>query len=141
MAVPTSRKPRAWPFALFLIFVLGYNLFRVALFALTQTGAVTPERPLDPLANSIVVYSELAIGLAGLIAMPGLLWSKAWGFWLTVAVNSYAIVFDGVAAVVVQLSAAGGVIPPLVILLGIFLFRSRFLPVKGPATVPAPAEA
>lgn len=122
-APPTSRR---WPFAFFVIFLLAYNLFRVGLFAMTQNGTVTPEHPLDPLVNSIVVYSELAIGVVGLIAVLALVRSWAWGFWLTLAINVYAIVFDGVAAVGVQLSAVGGILPPVVILLGLLLFRGRF---------------
>ncbi len=121
-----KRKPRVWPFALFLLFVLAYNVFRVALFAMTQTGAVKADRPLDALTNGIIVYSELAIGGVGLAAAPGLVWSKPWGFWATVGVSAYAVAFDAVSAAVVQLSAAGGVIPPVLILLGLVLFRHRF---------------
>lgn len=132
---------RAWPFALFLLFILAYNLFRVALFAMTQTGGITTDHPLDPLVNAIVVYSELAIGIVGLAAVPGLVRFKAWGFWTTAAVNAYAIVFDAVAAVGVQLSAAGGVIPPVVILLVLVLFRSRFFPGRTPVATPSPAKA
>lgn len=138
MAAPIARKPRAWAFTLFILFVVAYNLFRVALFAMTQTGAVKPDRPLDSLTNGVIVYSELAIGLIGLVAVPGLLGSKAWGFWGSIAVNAYAIVFDAVAAVAVQASAAGGVIPPLLILLGLIAFRHRFL--KFPVRREAGAE-
>lgn len=141
MAAPPTLRPRSWPFALFLVFVLGYNLFRVALYAMTQTGAVTTDHPLDPLTNSLVVYSELAIGVAGLIAIPGLLWSKAWGFWLTAAVNVYAIVFDAAAAAAVQLSAAGGVVPPVIILVLLLMFRPRFFPHRAPAQITPAAHA
>ncbi len=138
MAARPAKPARRWPFALFLLFVLGYNLFRVALFAMTQTGAVQPEHPLDPLANAAVVYSELAIGIVGLLAIPGLVGSRPWGFWLTAGVNVYAIVFDAVSAVAVQLSAAGGVIPPMVILAVIIAMRHRFFRTH-PETAPAPA--
>ncbi len=141
MAAPVARTPRAWPFALFLVFVLGYNVFRVALFAMTETGAVTSDRPLDPLTLGIIVYSELAIGIAGLVAVPGLVWSRVWGFWLTVAVNVYAIVFDAAAAVAVQLSAAGGIIPPVAILVLLAVFRPRFFPSRMSASAAAAAKA
>ena len=134
-----ARPTRRWPFALFLVIVLAYTLFRVGLFVMTQTGAVKPDHPLDPLVNGLVVYSELAIGLLGLAAFPGLLRSWPWSFWLTVAVNAYAIVFDAVSAVGVQVSAAGGTIPPVVILRVLALFRKRFfhgeaVPVRGSVT-------
>ena len=138
---PSAKKPRVWPFALFLLFVLAYNVFRVALFAMTQTGAIKPDHPLDATTDVIVVYSELAIGLGGLAAVPGLVWSKAWGFWATVAVNAYAIVFDAVSAVVVQPSAAGGIVPPVIILLGLLLFRRRLMPASLEARVRSSAHA
>ncbi len=141
MAESSPAKTRRWPFALFLLFVLAYNVFRVALFGMTQTGAVKPDHPLDSLTNSIIVYSELAIGLVGLAAVPGLVYSKAWGFWTTAAVNVYAIVFDAASAVVVQPSAAGGVIPPVVILLGLLVFRRRFLPSTLDTTAVGAAHA
>ena len=127
MTAPATPCVRRWPFAGFLLFVLAYNAFRIGLFAMTQTGAVTTDRPLDPTTNALVVSSELAIGLLGLAAVPGLAWSRRWGFWATVAVNAYAIAFDAACAVGVQLSAAGGVLPPLVILGLLLLFRSRFV--------------
>ncbi len=140
MATPSPGKPRVWSFALFLLFVVAYNVFRIALFGMTQTGAVTTDRPLDAVTNAIVVYSELAIGLAGLAAVPGLVGSKPWGFWATVAVNAYAIVFDAASAVGVQLSAAGGILPAVAILLLLLLaFRPRFFPARdgaAGATVP-----
>lgn len=141
MATPTSRTARRWPFALFVIFLLAYNLFRAGLFAMTQNGTVKPEHPLDPLVNSVVGYSELTIGLVGLVAIPALVRSLRWGFWMTVAINAYAIVFDAMSAVVVQLSAVGGVIPPVVILLGLLLFRHRFFPAGSETGVPAAARA
>ncbi len=129
MAAATAPTRRVLPFALFLLSVLAYNVFRVALFGMTQTGAVKPDHPLDGLTNAVVVYSELAIGLVGLVAIPGLVGSKRWGFWTTVAVSAYAIVFDAVSAVAVQPSAAGGVVPPVIILLLLVLpFRARFFP-------------
>ena len=141
MPAAGGRKARRWPFALFLLFVLAYNVFRVALFAMTQTGALTPDHPLDPMVNAAVVYSELAIGLVGLAALPGLAASRAWGYWATVSVSVYAIVFDAVSSVAVQLSAAGGVVPPTVILLVLLAFRSRFFPWATAAAAPATTNA
>ena len=141
MAGTAATASRRWPFALFLIFLLAYNVFRVALFAMTQTGVITTDRPIDPTVNTIVVYSELAIGLVGLVAVPGLVRSRAWGFWATAGVNVYAIVFDAAAAVAVQLSAAGGVVPPLVILVLLLVFRPRFFPSKMKPSMSAPAQA
>ncbi len=141
MAAQTGGRAKRWPFALFLLFLFGYNLFRVALFVMTQNGSVKPDHPLDPLVNSVIVYSELAIGLVGLLAMPGLLLSRSWGFWVTVAINGYAIAFDAVSAVVVQMSAAGGVVPPVAILLLLLAFRGRFLPLKHSTAVPSTTNA
>ncbi len=128
MTPPAVRKTRRWPFALLLVFCLGYNLFRIALFVATLNGFVQTDQPLSPTLNAVVVYSELGIGLVGLVAIPGLLRSKPWGFWVTVAASAYATVFDAAAAIVVQLSAAGGVVPPVAILLLLVVFRPRFFP-------------
>ncbi len=141
MSLPATPRPQRLLFAFFLLFLGAYNLFRVALFVMAQTGSVKPDRPLDPMVNSIIVYSELFIGVVGLLAVPGIVWSKPWGFWVTVAVSAYAIVFDAVSAVVVQPSAAGGVVPPLVVLSLLFFFRSRFLRREATtANVPAPSS-
>ena len=128
MAAATKPRARLWPFALFLGFAVAYDAFRIALFVMTQTGAVTTDRPLDPTAKAIVAWSELAIGLVGVAAIPGLAWSRPWGFWATAAVNAYALVFDAACAVGVQLSAAGGMVPPAILLLLLPVFRSRFFP-------------
>ncbi len=138
MSAPATVKPHRALFAFLLLFLVAYNVFRVALFVMTQNGAVKPDHPLDPLTNAVIVYSELAIGIVGLLAIVGLLQSRPWGFWATVAVSVYAIVFDGVSAVAVQPSAAGGVIPPVLILLLIFFLRSRFVP-AGTGSGVAPA--
>lgn len=138
MPAPSSGPKPRWLYVVFLLFVVLYSVFRVALFAMTQTGAVKPDHPLDPTLNAAVVYSELAIGLAGLGALPGLVWPRPWGFWVTVGVSVYAIVFDAVSAAAVQLSAAGGVVPPVVILLGLLVFRSRFV---AAGSTRAPARA
>lgn len=141
MAVPMAPKPHRWIFAFFLFFLVAYNVFRVALFFMTQNGSVKPDHPLDPTVNAMIVYSELAIGALGLLAVPGLLWSKSWGFWLTVGVSAYAILFDGISAVVVQASAAGGVVPPVVVLLFLLFLRSRLLPERLAHTRAPPAHA
>ncbi len=141
MPATANRKPIGWAFALFLFFVVAYNVFRVALFAMTQNGSVKPDHPLDAVTNAMVVYSELAIGVVGLIAVPGLLRYRPWGFWATVAVSVYAVVFDAAAAVTVQLSAAGGVVPPVAILVALLAFRGRFFPEKPVGVTAATAHA
>lgn len=141
MPAPPKAQKRRWPVLLFLLFVLAYNLFRVALFAMTRTGAVTPDHPLDPTVDAVVAYSELVIGIVGLAALPGLAGSRSWGFWATVVVNAYAVGFDALSAVVVQLSAAGGVVPPVIILLLLFVFRRRFASRKEDAPARTPADA
>ncbi len=141
MMTPVTRRPRQWAFAIFLLFLVGYNVFRVALFAMTQNGSVKPDHPLDPTTNAIVVYSELAIGVVGLIAVPGLIWPRPWGFWLTAEVSVYAILFDAVSAVMVQPSAAGGIVPPAIILVALLLaFRGRFFPQRPRLAEPAGAQ-
>ncbi len=138
MTTPVNQRPRPWAFAIFLLFLVGYNVFRVALFAMTQNGSVKPDHPLDSTTNAVIVYSEFAIGIVGLVALPGLIWPKLWGFWVTAAVSVYAIIFDAVSAVVVQPSAAGGVVPPAIILILLFVaFRDRFFPQRPRLAEPA----
>jgi uncharacterized membrane protein YfcA len=136
--MPRSRRVL---FALFLLFLLAYNLFRVALFFMTQNGSVKPDHPLDPTVNAMIVYSELAIGALGLLAVPGLLWSRSWGVWLTVGLSAYAILFDGISAVLEQASAAGGVVPPVVVLLFVLVLRARLLPERPTHTRPPTTRA
>ncbi len=139
MSFPTTPKPRRALFAFLLLFLIAYNVFRVALFFLTQSGAVKPDHPLDPAVDAVIGYSELAIGVVGLAGLPGIVCSRAWGFWVTVAASAYAVVFAGVSAVVVQPSAAGGVIPPVVVLLLLLALRLRFFP-AGAESGGAPAS-
>ena len=114
-----------------LLFLAVCNLFRVALFAMARSGAITPEHPLDSRVSSLVVGSELVIGLVGLAAIPGLIGSRAWGFWVSVAVSFYAIAFDAASVVAVQASATGGVVPPALVLLFLMAIRRRLRPEAG----------
>jgi len=123
----TKSRWRLLPLVLLLIFAIGYNLFRVGLFAMSINGSLHSDKPLSPAVNSFVVYSELVIGLVGLLAVSGLLLSRSWGFWSTIVIGAYAIVFDGWSFVAVKGSALAGVIPPLVIFGGLVAYRRRFL--------------
>lgn len=128
MARPRGGRTRRWPYALFLLFLVGYNLFRIGLFVMAQNGTIQPEHALSPLVNAVLVYSEFAIGAVGLLAIPGLLGPRRWGATVTVGVSLYAIAFDAWAAFAVQMSAVGGVIPPAAILLLLLIYRRSFFP-------------
>jgi len=74
--------------------------------------------------ENVVSVSFLAIGLVGLLMLPGLYLMKSWGFWGTIAVSVYTIVFDLWAYLEVQSSAIAGIIPAG-ITLGYLLFARR----------------
>ncbi|HUI85723.1 MAG TPA: hypothetical protein VLY21_01040 [Nitrososphaerales archaeon] len=74
-------------------------------------------QPMPPAATMNVVNSvNLALGLVGLVVVPGLLLMTRWGFWGTVALSVLTIVFDGVSSATVSLTAFAGLILPVVFL-------------------------
>ncbi len=122
---------------LVLLFAIVYYAVRIAIFYAGSTGSMEFEREQSQLVENIVSFSFLAIGVLGLAMLPGVYLSRPWGFWGTIAVNVYTVVFDVWAAVVVQSSAAAGIIPAGVLLGYLLLMRKDLLKVM----VPGRAEA
>jgi hypothetical protein len=83
---------------------------------------------MPPAATMSIVNSvNLALGLAGLAAAPGLLRMARWGFWGTVVLSLLTILFDGVSSVVVSSTALGGLVLPLLFLALLLTRRVTFL--------------
>lgn len=100
---------------LVMLFAAVYYVVRVAIFYLGVTGSMEFEEEQSALVEAIVLYSFLAIGVAGLLTLLGVHFRRLWGFWGTMAVSIYTVVFDLWAFVAVQPSAGAGVIPAAVI--------------------------
>jgi len=123
---PTMERKRAL-LLVFLAFSALYYFVRVAIFYAGITGGMEFEEEQTELVEDIVSYSFLAIGVLGLIMLPGLVLSKAWAFWGTLALSVYTIVWDAWAAIWVQSSAAAGIVPAAIIIGYLLISRHDYL--------------
>lgn len=112
---------------LVVLFAALYYVVRVAIFYAGVSGDMAFEEGQSALVEAFVLYSFLAIGVAGLALLPGLYLGRAWGFWGTAAVSVYTIAFDLWALVAVQSSAGAGVVPAGVVLGYLVLTRRERL--------------
>jgi hypothetical protein len=113
---------------LMILFATVYYAARIGIFYLGATGEMAFEEEQSDLVEGVVVYSFLGIGVAGLLALPGVYLRKSWGLWGTVAVSAYTIAFDLWALALVQSSAAAGVIPAAVLLVYVVVTRKEIVP-------------
>lgn len=112
---------------LVMLFAAVYYVARVAIFYLGVTGSMEFEEEQSAIVEAIVIYSFLAIGVAGLLTLPGVYLRRPWGFWGTMVVSAYTVVFDLWAFVAVQPSAGAGVIPAAVIAVSLVLVRKDLI--------------
>ena len=115
---------------LIVLFAAVYYVARIGIFYLGTTGEMDFEVKQSQLVEDVVSFSFLGIGVAGLLLLPGVYFPKSWGFWGTLAVSVYTIAFDIWAGVLVQPSAAAGILPAAVIMGYLILTRKEYL--KGP---------
>ena len=115
---------------LVVVFAALYYIGRVAIFYSGATGNMEYEQPQSVLVENVVSYSFLAIGVIGLLMLPGVFFYKQCGFWGTIAVSAYTIVFDIWAFLLVQSSAAIGIVPAALVMGCLFLMRRDFLDPK-----------
>jgi len=101
---------------LVVLFAALYYVVRLAIFYTSVSGNMEFEEEQSAFVEDFVSYSFFAIGLIGILMLPGVYLLKHWGFWGTVAVSAYSIAFDFWAFLMVQSSAAMGIIPAAVIL-------------------------
>jgi hypothetical protein len=97
------------------LFAAAYYVGRLAIFYAGVTGSMEFEEEQSDLVFDFVTYSFFAIGVAGLLALPGVYMKKPWGFWATMSVCAYTVAFDLWALALIQPSAAAGIIPAAVI--------------------------
>lgn len=112
---------------LLLLFAALYYAVRVAIFYAGVSGDMSFEEDQSALVEAFVLYSFLAIGVAGLLLLPGVYLHRPWGFWGTVVVSAYTIIFDLWALAAVQASAGAGVVPAAAIAGYLLLARRDFL--------------
>lgn len=108
-------------------FAALYYVVRIAIFYAGVSGNMSFEEDQSDLVEGFVLYSFLAIGVAGLALLPGVYLHKPWGFWGTMLVSAYTIAFDLWAFVAVQSSAGAGVVPASIILGYLLVTRKDFM--------------
>jgi len=114
-------------FVVFLLFCVVYYIARLAVYAMALSGTQSFEHEVSDLAEAIVFYSFLGIGVIGFALLPGVALRKWWGFWGTMLLSAYTVVWDVWAAIWVQSSAAIGIAPAAIIMGYLLLYRKDFL--------------
>jgi len=112
---------------LVVLFAALYYVVRLAIFFASVSGNMEFEEEQSAFVKDFVSYSFFVMGLIGILLLPGVYLLKLWGFWGTVAVSAYSIAFDFWAFLMVQSSAAMGIIPAAVILGYLLVTRQDFL--------------
>ena len=112
---------------LVLVFAAIYYIARLGIFGMSLGGDIEFEEEQSELVQNVVTFSFLAIGGFGLVTLAGLWLHKTWGFWGTVALSVYTILFDLWALLFVQASAGAGIIPAAVLLGFVLLLRKDYL--------------
>ena len=83
--------------------------------------------PMPPASTMQAVNSiNLILGLAGLLVIAGLMLTKRWGYWGTIAVSVVTIGFDGVSSATVSYTAFAGLVLPVLFLAILLPARSRY---------------
>ena len=112
---------------LVVLFATVYYAARIGIFYAGATGDIEFEEEQSATVEAFVNYSFLAIGVAGLLTLPGLYFGRPWGQWGTLAVSMYTIAFDVWALLLVQSSAAAGVIPAGILTVYVLLRMKGYL--------------
>jgi lysylphosphatidylglycerol synthetase-like protein (DUF2156 family) len=86
---------------------------------------ITPPPP--NLVMQFINQFSLALGLAGLLVIPGLLSSKTWGYWSTLTLGILTIVFDMWAFLTTAQTAAAGIFIPAILILYLVPRHASFL--------------
>jgi len=133
-------RPKRRFFRLFLVLLVGYYLFRIGLAVMDLTGSIPLDRDPGPAGRTFLDASEMLTGLVGLIAVPGLLLSKRWGYCATMGVSGYAVAFDSWATLTIQVSAAGGAIVPLLWMIWLSLYRQTYSLSEAPTPAARPTR-
>ena len=111
---------------LVMLFAAVYYVSRIAIGLMGLSGEMSFEEEQSDLVEGVVVASFLAIGVAGLLLLPGVHLRRPWGLWGTVAVGLYTIAFDAWALAAVQSSAGAGIVPAAFVTGYLLLIRGEF---------------
>lgn len=112
---------------LIVLFAAVYYVARIAIFYAVSTGSMDPGVEMTDFEDDLTNLSFLAIGVLGLVLLPGVYLKKAWGLWGTVAVSAYTIAFDAWGLAAVAASAAAGMVPAAVLIVYLAAVREEFL--------------
>jgi len=115
-------------FLIIAILAIMQSVLRLVFFYLGTFGGsqlITPPPPAS-LMQFINAFS-LALGLAGLLAIPGLMFYKSWGYLGTILVCGVTLAFDLWAFSTVAQTAAAGLVVPIIALIYLVPRRAAFL--------------
>lgn len=119
------EKKRTLPF-LIILFAALYYVVRIIIFSASVAGSMGFEEEQSELVHNFVRASFLAIGVLGLLTLPGVYKRQPLAYWGTLAISAYTIVFDIWSFFAIQPSAIAGVVPAAV-LIGYVLATGRHI--------------
>jgi hypothetical protein len=93
------------------------SVLRIVFFYMgaVQGNQLLSNPPSTGVMNAILAI-DLALGLAGLIAVAGLVRTTLWGYWATILISIVTIAFDAVFGVAVSFTAFAGLVLPVALL-------------------------
>lgn len=101
------------------------SIFRFVFFYLGMTGAALLEVEIASSTQQIIMIIFLLIGVSGLITAFGLYQMRNGGYWGTVLLSAFIIIFD-IWGLTIQQTAAMGFILPVISLLILLRIRNKF---------------
>jgi hypothetical protein len=114
------------------LFVAIESILRLIFFYLgTFSGyqLITPSPP--AFVMGFINGFSLALGIVGLLVIPGLMFYRAWGYWGTLMLCIVTIGFDGWAVATVTWTASAGLLIPIVALIYLIGKHNNF-PISKP---------
>ena len=120
-------KPNRVLHMLIVLFAAVYYVARIAIYYAVSAESMDTDVEMTDLENAVTGISFIAIGVLGLLSLPWFYRMRPWGFWGTLAISVYTIVFDIWGLVAIAPSAAAGIIPAAVLLGYVMVFRHTYL--------------
>ncbi len=110
------------------ILAIVQSLLRLGFFyAFYYGGAQLITPPPPAYVMQFINAFSLSLGILGLAIVPGLLLSRAWGYWGTLAMAALTIVFDAWAVATVAQTALMGLFIPILLMVYLVPRHGRFV--------------
>lgn len=120
-------KPNRVLHILIVLFAAVYYVARIVIYYAVSTESTDTGVEMTDLESAVTGISFIAIGVLGLLSLPWFYRMRPWGFWGTIAISVYTIVFDIWGLVAIAPSAAAGIVPAVVLLVYVLVMKDAYL--------------